>query len=482
MLYRLSYRPTNVVLYGVVFCFPVKEGMFYRIGPGEASVIYFVFFCFRRRGIGIAWNRWRISNMEGGWTMTMKVVGLILGGGAGKRLQPLTRDRSKPAVPIAGKYRLVDIPISNCINSGIRNIFLLTQFNSVSLHQHIGVTFRFDQFSGGHVRILAAEQTPDSEGWFQGTADAVRRSMRYFMGDNPDIVVILSGDQLYRMDLKEVIAAHVANKADLTISTKPVPRAEAGSLGIMQVDKKGRIIRFAEKPGDTPLLDELRAPLYEEERFLASMGIYVFNTDVLRQLLCENDEPDFGKHIIPGAINTRQVYSHIFEGYWEDVGTIRSFWEANLSLTEALPSFSFYEMSKPIYTNMRYLPPSKINQCDLSRCLLTEGCIVSGKRIDRSVIGLRALIGEGTTVEDSYVMGADYYEHGVVNHPSGVPIGIGRNCVIRQAIVDKNARIGDGVVISPEGKPTDVAGELYSICDGIIVIPKNAVIPSGTII
>lgn len=412
----------------------------------------------------------------------MKVVGLILGGGAGKRLQPLTRDRSKPAVPIAGKYRLVDIPISNCINSGIRHVFLLTQFNSVSLHQHIGATFRFDQFSGGHVRILAAEQTPDSEGWFQGTADAVRRSMRYFMDENPDIIVILSGDQLYRMDLNEVVAAHVANGADLTISTKPVSRNEAGALGIMQVDEQGRIIRFAEKPGNTAMLDELRAPLYQDERYLASMGIYVFNTPVLRQLLCESNDSDFGKHIIPGAIGSHKVYSHIFEGYWEDVGTIRSFWEANLALTDPLPSFSFYDMNKPIFTNMRYLPPSKINQCDLHHCLLTEGCIVSGKSIQHSVIGLRALIGEGTEIEDSIIMGADFYEHGIVGHPSGVPLGIGKNCVIKKTIVDKNARIGDGVVISPEGKPTDVVTDLYWICDGIMVIPKNTAIPSGTIL
>jgi glucose-1-phosphate adenylyltransferase len=412
----------------------------------------------------------------------MNVVGLILGGGTGSRLQPLTQERSKPAVPIAGKYRLVDIPISNCINSGIRNIFLLTQFNSVSLHQHIAATFRFDQFSGGRVDILAAEQTPDSEGWFQGTADAVRRSMRYFMADEADLVVILSGDQLYRMDLQDVIDSHVANGADLTISTKPVVRSEAGSLGIMQVDEKGRIIRFAEKPEDSETLDELRAPLYEDERFLASMGIYVFNTDVLRNLLNESTEVDFGKHIIPGAIESHKVYSYIFDDYWEDIGTIRSFWAANLALTEALPSFSFYEMSKPIYTNMRYLPPSKINQCDLTRCLLTEGCIVSGKRIDHAVIGLRALIGEGTEIEDSIIMGADDYEHGPIVHESGIPLGIGKNCIIKQAIVDKNVRIGDGVVISPEGKPSDTETDLYWIRDGIIVIPKNTVIPSGTIL
>ncbi len=412
----------------------------------------------------------------------MNVVGLILGGGAGSRLQPLTNERSKPAVPIAGKYRLVDIPISNCINSGIRKIFLLTQFNSVSLHHHIGATFRFDEFSGGHVRILAAEQTPDSEGWFQGTADAVRRSMRYFMDEKADLVVILSGDQLYRMDLQDVIESHRANGADLTISTKPVVREEAGSLGIMQVDETGRIVSFAEKPGDTPRLDELRAPLYEDERYLASMGIYVFNVDVLKKLLSESSETDFGKHIIPGAIDSHKVYSYIFDDYWEDIGTIRSFWAANLALTDPLPSFSFYDMAAPIYTRMRYLPPSKINECDLSRCLLTEGCIISGKRIDHAVIGLRALVGEGSEIDDSIIMGADYYEHGEITHESGIPLGIGKNCIIKQAIIDKNARIGDGVVISPEGKPPDEVTDLYWIRDGIMVIPKNTVIPSGTVL
>lgn len=412
----------------------------------------------------------------------MNVVGLILGGGAGSRLQPLTQERSKPAVPVAGKYRLVDIPISNCINSGIRHIFLLTQFNSVSLHQHISATFRFDQFSGGYVRVLAAEQTPDSEGWFQGTADAVRRSMRYFMADKPDLVVILAGDQLYRMDLQDVIESHLISGADVTISTKPVMREETVSLGIMQVDEYNQIIRFVEKPGDTPELSELSAPLYEDERYLANMGIYVFNTDVLKKLLTDSNEPDFGKHIIPGAIDEYKVYSHIFEGYWEDIGTIRSFWAANLALTDPLPDFSFYESSAPIYTRMRYLPPSKINHCNLSRCLLSEGCIISGKRIEHSVVGQRALVGEGTEIEDSYIMGADYYEHGVIEHPSGVPLGIGRNCVIKQAIVDKNSRIGDEVVISPEGKPPDEQTDLYWIRDGIMVIPRNTVIPSGTVL
>ncbi|QBG47468.1 glucose-1-phosphate adenylyltransferase [Verrucomicrobia bacterium S94] len=411
----------------------------------------------------------------------MNVVGLILGGGAGTRLQPLTAERAKPAVPIAGKYRLVDIPISNCINSGIRNIFLLTQFNSVSLHQHIGNTYRFDQFSGGHVRILAAEQTPDSAGWFQGTADAVRRSMRYFRDEAPDIVVILSGDQLYRMDLEEMINEHIDKGADLTISTKPVSRDEAGSLGIMKTEEDGRIVQFAEKPDDAELLEALRAPR-DDDTYLASMGIYVFNMNVMRELLCNCDESDFGKHIIPGAIENFKVYSYIFEDYWEDIGTIRSFWAANLALTDPLPQFSFYDMSKVIYTRMRYLPPSKINQCNLSRCLLSDGCIISGERVDHCVVGLRALVGEGSIVEDSILMGADYYEHGQVDDPSGIPIGIGKNCRVKNAIIDKNVRIGDNVILSPEGKPENERTDLYWIRDGIMVIPKNTVIPSGTVL
>jgi len=412
----------------------------------------------------------------------MKVVGLILGGGAGSRLQPLTAERAKPAVPIAGKYRLVDIPISNCINSGIREIFLLTQFNSMSLHQHIGNTYRFDQFSGGHVRILAAEQTPDSAGWFQGTADAVRQSLRHLRDEPPDLVVILSGDQLYRMDFNDMIRKHINSGADLTISTKPVPRHEAFDLGIMQVDQRGQIVRFAEKPGNSPLLDEMPAPMYDEESYLASMGIYVFNMEVLKDLLCQVDESDFGKHIIPAAIDSHKVFGYVFDDYWEDIGTIRAFWAANLALTEALPQFSFYDMSAVMYTRMRYLPPSKINQCDLSRCLLSDGCIISGERIDHAVVGLRQLVGEGSVVEDSILMGADYYEHGQVDHPSGIPMGIGKNCVVKNAIIDKDARIGDEVVISPEGKPLDEQADLYWIRDGIMVIPKNTVIPSGTVL
>jgi glucose-1-phosphate adenylyltransferase len=408
----------------------------------------------------------------------MRAVSVILGGGQGTRLLPLTAERSKPAVPIAGKYRLVDIPISNCINSGIRQIYVLTQFNSESLHRHIQRAYRFDTFSHGYVRILAAQQTPSSESWFQGTADAVRQSARHFMEEDADLVVILSGDQLYRMNFQDVIRQHLETKADLTICTKPVERRDAGSLGIMQVDDSKRIVKFVEKPGQTAALDALKAPMYKEERYLASMGIYVFNKDVLRKVL-DNNLTDFGKHVIPASIITQKVYSYVFEGYWRDIGTIRSFWETNVALTEAKPEFNFYDPRAPIYTDMRHLPPSKINGCDLNQCLLSEGCIISGDRILHSVIGIRASIGEGTVIEHSYVMGADFYEH-FVDDPTLPRVGIGRGCFIKNAIIDKNACIGDGSCLSPEGKPRDVTEKLYAIHDGILVIPKGAVIPAGT--
>ena len=407
----------------------------------------------------------------------MNVVGVVLGGGEGRRLQPLTRDRCKPAVPLAGKYRLVDIPVSNCINSGIRRIYVLTQFNSVSLHQHVQSTYVFDQFHSGYVRILAAQQTPGHESWFQGTADAVRQGMRYVLDRQPDHVLILSGDQLYQMDFRPVLEEHIRNKAEVTVCTKPVERREAGALGIMQADAKDRIVRFVEKPGDAPALDELRQPGAGPERYLASMGIYVFNTEVLLQLL-DNDAKDFGKNIIPAAINKHAVYRYLFNGYWRDIGTIRSFWEANMELAEPLPEFNLYDVNAPIYTHMRYLPPSKINCCDLNRALLSEGCIISGHRILNSIIGVRAKVGEGSVLERTVMMGADYYD--LKNLAAGqIPMGVGRDCFIRNAILDKNARIGDGCYITPDGKDDRVT-DLYTVQDGVIVIPKNAVIPPGT--
>ena len=408
-----------------------------------------------------------------------RMVAVILGGGEGRRLQPLTRDRCKPAVPLAGKYRLVDIPVSNCINSGIRRINLLTQFNSVSLHQHMQNTYHFDQFHSGYVRILAAQQTPGKETWFQGTADAVRQSLRYVLDRHPEYVLILSGDQLYRMDFEEVLAEHVAKKAEVTICTKPVPRREAGALGIMQADEEGRIVRFVEKPGTGPALDELRAPGEGEERFLASMGIYIFNTPVLLKLL-EGEEKDFGKDIIPAAIQGHSVHSWQFSGYWRDIGTVRAFWEANMELTEPLPPFNLYDAKAPLYTHMRFLPPSKINCCDLNRTLLSEGCIITGHRILSSIVGVRARVGEGSVVERTVIMGADYYDQ-PGTPPGGIPLGIGRDCFIRNAIIDKNARIGDGCYITPDGKEAGAAVDgKYMVTGGVVVIPKNAVIEAGT--
>ena len=409
----------------------------------------------------------------------MNVVCVIMGGGAGTRLQPLTRDRAKPAVPIGGKYRLVDIPISNCLNSKLRKIYLLTQFNSVSLHEHVANTYQFDPFHRGFVRVIAAQQTPESESWYEGTADAVRKSFRYFMDESPDLILILSGDQLYRLDFQKVIDQHVANHADVTIATKPVTRSEAGALGIMHVDEHNRIIQFAEKPGNSPKLDELRAPMYSEERYLASMGIYVFDRRVLQKMLADDACSDFGKHIIPGAIDQHNVYSYIFDGYWKDIGTIGSFWEANLELTLPRPPFTFYDPKAPVYTHMRYLPATKINCCDLNRTLLAEGCIISGHRILHSIVGVRATVGEGTVIEHSILMGADYYDF---ERPEGdgPPVGIGRDCFIRNAIIDKNARIGDGVYITPDGKADGTVTPVYTVRDGVIVIAKGAVIPPGT--
>ena len=409
----------------------------------------------------------------------MRTIGVILGGGVGSRLKPLTSKRSKPAVPVAGKYRLVDIPISNCINSDIKEIYLLTQYNSVSLHRHIQSAYIFDHFTNGYVRLLAAEQTPESEKWFQGTADAVRQSLHHILNPKPDLVVILSGDQLYRMDFRQVIAQHLATGAEVTLATKPVRREEAGALGILCCDQSGKIIRFVEKPGEVGLVDDLRAPV-EEERYLASMGIYIFNSDTLQDLLLSTDESDFGKHIIPMAIERHRVYSYIFDGYWKDIGTVGMFWQANLALTAEIPEFTFYDAASPIYTHPRYLPPSKINHCNLIRCLVTEGSIISAQRIEDSILGLRSIVRDGTVIEKSIIMGSDYYEF-EGQTAEEIPLGIGRNCHISHAIIDMNVRIGDDVTITPAGKK-EGRSELYTLQDGIIVIPRDSRIPSGTVI
>ena len=425
---------------------------------------------------------------------TSNVLSVIMGGGQGTRLYPLTKERAKPAVPLAGKYRLVDIPISNCINSGLRRVYLLTQFNSASLHRHISQSYKFDHFSGGFVEILAAEQTFSDTSWYQGTADAVRKNLIHILNNSFEYLLILSGDQLYRMDFREIIQQHIASRAELTIATIPVSRAEASSLGIMEIDAQRRITRFVEKPKDPAVQDSLRLnpAAYAElgitedrELFLASMGIYVFNRDLLIKLL-DNTLTDFGKHIIPQAIRTNEVYSYVYQGYWEDIGTIRSFFEANLNVTWELPRFNFFDMSAPVFSRPRFLPGSKINGAHIDHAIVSDGCIINHARIAHSIVGIRSLVGAGSDLTRVVLMGSDYYETEasiIEGKKLGRPaLGIGENTRIENAIIDKNARIGDNVVISPVGKPENVDHPLYFIRDGIVVIPKNGVIPHGTVI
>jgi glucose-1-phosphate adenylyltransferase len=425
---------------------------------------------------------------------TSNVLSVIMGGGRGTRLFPLTKERAKPAVPLAGKYRLVDIPISNCINSGLRRIYLLTQFNSASLHRHISQSYKFDHFAGGFVEILAAEQTYSDTSWYEGTADAVRKNIIHFLNHEWDYLLILCGDQLYRMDFREVIELHQEAEAEITIATTPVGRLEAQTLGIMQTDATRRITRFVEKPKDPALLDSLKLPAEwyprlgikkEGELFLASMGIYVFNRAVVRQLL-DNTLTDFGKHIIPKAIQDRRVFSFVFQGYWEDIGTIRAFFEANLDLTNELPRFNFFDMAAPIFSRPRFLPGSKINGAQIDHAIISDGCIINRATIIHSIAGVRCIVGAGTVLNRVVLLGTDYYEslESIIGHEKeGIPrVGVGANCRIENTIVDKNARIGDNVVISPSGKPQSVDGPNYYIRDGIVVIPKNAVIPHGTVI
>jgi len=425
---------------------------------------------------------------------TSDVLSVIMGGGQGKRLFPLTKERAKPAVPLAGKYRLVDIPISNCINSGLRRIYLLTQFNSASLHRHISQSYKFDHFSGGFVEILAAEQTFTDTSWYQGTADAVRKNMTHFMNHDWDFLLILSGDQLYRMDFRQIIQLHTEAKADITIATIPVTRREASSLGIMQIDAERRITRFVEKPKDPAVQDTLKLPREwyptlgingGDELFLASMGIYVFNREAVR-LLLDNTHTDFGKDIIPMAIQNMRVFSYVFQGYWEDIGTIRSFFEANLDVTSELPRFNFFDMAAPIFSRPRFLPGSKINGAQIDHAVISDGCILNHAVITHSIVGLRSLVGAGTVLNRTILLGSDYYEsyESIVEHEkAGNPrIGVGMNCRIENTIVDKNARIGNNVVISAVGKAENVDHSHYYVRDGIVIIPKNQVIPHSMVI
>lgn len=408
-----------------------------------------------------------------------EVLAVILGGGRGSRLYPLTAERSKPAVPIAGKYRLIDVPISNCINSGLYRVAVLTQFNSVSLHRHIANTYQFDSFHQGWVQIWAAEQTVESTDWYQGTADAVRKQRFEIQSTRAKDILILAGDHLYRMDYAAMAQFHWENRADITVAVQPVPKAEAGRFGLLKRAEDGRILNFAEKPKDPALLQEMVSRDDPERPYLGSMGIYMFRTDVLLEMLNDPSLEDFGQHIIPSAIQNKEVYGFDYDGFWEDIGTMRSFYDANLMLTQPSPPFNFYDPKKPIYTHPRFLPGTKVQNSQLENVLLAEGGYIKDSVVRRSIIGLRSQIFSNVTLIDTVMMGADYYEDRL---PAGVdiPIGIGHNSWIEGAIVDKNARIGSHVIIKPFQPGVNVDGDGWVVRDGIVVIRKNAVIPTGT--
>ena len=420
------------------------------------------------------------------------VLAIIMGGGQGSRLFPLTHNRSKPAVPLAAKCRIVDIPISNCINSGIQKMYVLTQYNSESLNRHVTSAYRFDHFGDNFVHILAAQQTPGDDKWYQGTADAVRQNLSYFLERPYKYFLILSGDQLYRMDFRLMLSQHLETGADLTIATTPVPREPARAFGLMHTDAESRITRFVEKPGkDDQLLDQLAMPASlhrsvgipeSEERFQASMGIYLFNRKVLEDALA-NDFADFGKNIIPSIIKEKSVYSYIFDDYWEDIGTIASYYEANLECTKIVPKFNFFDSKNPIYTRARLLPASKINNAVIEEALLSDGCIISSATIRRSIIGVRSVIESGCEITDSIIIGSDYYNKVwfVDGQETSKPILIGAGTKIHRAIIDKNVSIGKNVDIHPRDRVNE-DNEWCHIRDGIVVVPKGTVIPDGTVV
>jgi glucose-1-phosphate adenylyltransferase len=415
------------------------------------------------------------------------VLTLILGGGRGTRLFPLTHMRSKPAVPLAGKYRLIDIPISNCLHAGLKRIFVLTQFNSASLNRHIAQTYRLDMFSEGFVEVLAAEQTPDSSDWFQGTADAVRQAARHFRGFDAEYFLILAGDHLYRMDFNELIEAHIEGRADITIAAQPVSPADATEMGILKFDDLGQIMGFEEKPSPERLAalggslprGSLAGGTTPEKPFVASMGIYVFNREVLMDILGQPGV-DFGREIIPKALSTHVVSPFIFRGYWADVGTLDAFYEANIQLTRRGAPFNFFHPRWPIYTHPRFLPASRVFASRLESSIMAEGCYLDSCDVSNSVVGIRTHISPGAQVTRSVLLGADYYEE--ETDASDVPMGIGRNVVLDRVIVDKNARIGDGVRLVNEAGITHADGEGYCIRNGIIIVPKGATIPNGLIV
>ncbi|MGF1615954.1 MAG: sugar phosphate nucleotidyltransferase [Gammaproteobacteria bacterium] len=410
------------------------------------------------------------------------VLCLILGGGRGTRLWPLTKARAKPAVPIGGKYRLVDVALSNSLNSGIDRIAVLTQFNSVSLNRHIAQTYHFDLFHKGWVQVLAAEQRPTVSDWYQGTADAVRKHLAEIQAADAQNVLVLAGDQLYRMDYSEIIEFHRTRAADVSLAVLPVSRSETHRFGILKQATDGRITAFVEKPRDENTLADLASDIGSDRGWLASTGIYLFRTEVLISLL-DSNYADFGSHLIPSAIASHRVYGYIFNGYWEDIGTIRAFFEANLALAQPEPLFNFHDPVRPVYTHPRFLPGCRINDVHFNRVLVADGCVVEQAEITNSLLGNRSIIGQEVIMEDTVLMGADYYEGELSARPQGVPaIGIGPGSRIKGAIIDKNARIGTSVRIEPFPVGTDLDHERWAVRDGIVVIAKDAVLPNGTVI
>jgi glucose-1-phosphate adenylyltransferase len=413
-------------------------------------------------------------------------LAVILGGGRGSRLFPLTQKRSKPAVPIAGKYRLIDIPISNCLNSQLRRIFVLTQYNSESLNKHVAQTYKFDVFTDGFVSILAAEQTEENPSWFQGTADAVRQVQHHLRGHRAREVLILSGDQLYQMDYRPMRDTHRAAQADATVAVIPVAKEQTAGFGIVKLDAAGRIVHFEEKPGPERLAD-LESDLPGGGRgWLASMGIYLFGREALERSLAHPELVDFGRHVIPKAIQETRVQAHLFRGYWEDVGTIGSYFDANMALTGRIPPFDFYDAARPVYTTSRFLPSSKVEGCAIKETLISEGCVLMAAEIERSVIGIRSRVGQGARLKDVLMLGADFHEtlkEIEDDQARGVPpLGIGEGSVVEKAIIDKNARVGRGVRILNAAKVQEADGFGHYVRDGIVIVPKGGIIPDGTVI
>ncbi len=417
---------------------------------------------------------------------TKEVLCVILGGGRGARLYPLTKERCKPAVPLFGKHRLIDIPISNCLNSDLKKIYVLTQFNSESLNKHISRSYKMEPFSKGFVEVMAAEQSVDDKNWFQGTADAVRRCLKHFNDPNIKYVVILSGDQLYKLNLRDVLKYHISKQAEVTVACNRVKLEDAGDLGVMEVDPEGRIKSFVEKPQDASVIEKMAVEHDGGTSYLGSMGIYMFNKDTLIELLTKGHRVDFGREIIPDAIATKATYAFTFEGYWKDIGTIKTFYEENLMLTEPVPPLDMFDESWQIFTRPRYLPPVKFENSHVEKSIISEGAIILAAKIIHSIIGLRLRIGAGTVIKDTIAIGSDYYETAdqlTADVSSGTPlVGIGENCHIERAILDKNVRIGDNVKIINKKRIQHFDGPNYCIRDGIVIVSKHAVIPSGTVI